>query len=570
VALGVATAALAVAQAWLLATAITDAFRDGGSLDALWPTLVPLAAVFGARAGIAWAQEFVARLCSAAIKSELRTKLLAAAATPVPGRAGPPSGEIVALATRGLDALDNYFARYVPQLVLAGIVPLVVVVCLSASDLLAGLTVLVTLPIIPFFMALIGSMTVRRRQRRWNALARLSSHFLDVVAGLPTLRIFGRGEAQLERLERVTDEYRRESLGTLRIAFLSAMALELAATISIALVAVGVGIELDNGTLGLHTGLFVLVLAPEAYLPLRQLGASYHASEEGLTAAARALAVIEAAAAGGDGPGVDETPAVDEGPPAPGRALPRIAAVRVHAVGVRHEGRDLDAPAAASLAIERGRVAGVAGPSGSGKSTLLETILGLRTPDEGFVELIPDDGRALALADVDREAWHRRVAWVPQHPYCFPGTLAENVRLGRPEAGDAEVEAALARVGLAGVDSTIRLGEGGTGISSGQRRRIGVARALLRGGDVLLFDEPTAGLDVESERTVLAAIRDAARNGAAVLLVAHRPAALAIADTITEISARPSSSRNADGPAGGPVDGGGEPATESTLAGATA
>jgi ATP-binding cassette subfamily C protein CydCD len=552
VALGVATAALAVAQAWLLAVAISSAFQDEAGLAALWPTLIPLAAVFASRAIIAWAQEFVARLCSAAIKSELRMRLLAAAATPAPGHEARPSGEIVALATRGLDALDNYFARYVPQLALAAIVPLVVVVCLLASDVLAGITVLVTLPIIPIFMALIGSMTVRRRKRRWNALARLSSHFLDVVAGLTTLRIFGRGEAQLERLEKVTDDYRRESLGTLRIAFLSALALELAATISIALVAVGVGLELVDGVLGLQTGLFVLVLAPEAYLPLRQLGASYHASEEGLTAAASALAVIEEAAARAPesvpGPAeVAATRARVSSPPA------TLASVRVTGATVSHPGRALSAPFDASLSIERGLVAGVAGPSGSGKSTLIEVVLGLRAPTAGRVELIGKDGSVTPLAGIDRAAWHARVAWVPQHPYCFPGTIAENLRLGRPEATDADVENALARVGLADLDPRMRLGEGGSGISSGQRRRIGVARALLRGGDLLLLDEPTAGLDVEAERTVLGTIRAAAhRDGRAVLLVAHRPAALSIADSTTEIRSR--AERETGQPAGGPSE----------------
>jgi ATP-binding cassette subfamily C protein CydCD len=535
VALGVVTAVLAVAQAWLLATAISGAFEGGAGVDALWPTLLPLAAVLTARAVVAWAQELAARLCSAAVKSELRMKLIAAAAAPRPDRDARPSGEIVALATRGLDALDGYFARYLPQLVLAGLVPIVVVVCLLASDVVAGLTVLITLPLIPFFMALIGSMTVRRRQRRWNTLARLSSHFLDVVAGLPTLRIFGRGVAQVERLEAVTDEYRRESLGTLRIAFLSAFALELAATLSIALVAVGVGLELVNGAIRLQTGLFVIVLAPEAYLPLRQLGASFHASEEGLTAAASALAVIEEAAASGP----REEPAAGFEPRPEPRPLPAtLRSVRVESVTVRHRGRALEAPSEASLTIRSGQVTGIAGPSGSGKSTLIEVILGLRTADSGRVDLLGDDG-PIPLEQVDLAEWRRRVAWVPQHPYCFPGTISENLRLGSPSATDLDVEVALARVGLGELDPKTRLGEGGTGISSGQRRRIGVARALLRGGDLLIFDEPTAGLDVESEVSVLEAIREAAHDeGRAVLLVAHRPAALLTADTIANVSAR--------------------------------
>jgi ATP-binding cassette subfamily C protein CydCD len=381
-------------------------------------------------------------------------------------------------------------------------------------------------------MALIGSMTVRRRKRRWNALARLSSHFLDVVAGLPTLRIFGRGVAQVERLEAVTDEYRRESLGTLRIAFLSAFALELAAMLSIALVAVGVGLELVDGLLSLQTGLFVLVIAPEAYLPLRQLGASFHASEEGLTAAASVLAMIDEAANARPEEVGEEAGALTV-PPIP------LCSIRIDSVTVRHSGRDLSAPVEASLVVRSGQVTGVAGPSGSGKSTLIEVMLGLRRPDAGRVELLGEDGLVVPLNKVDPAAWHARVSWVPQHPYCFPGTVAENLRLGRPQATDSEVSATLARAGLGDLDPRTRLGEGGTGISSGQRRRIGVARALLRGGDLMIFDEPTAGLDVESEAAVLAAIRAAAHEqGRAVLLVAHRPAALRVADTVTTIESR--------------------------------
>ncbi len=545
--LGIATAGLAVVQAWLLAVAISAAFVRGSSVEALWPTLIPLAAVFAARAAIAWGQEATARLSSARVKSELRMQLLAAAATPGSGRELPPSGEVVALATRGLDALDAYFARYLPQLVLACIVPVVVVVCLFASDQLAGITVLLTLPLIPLFMALIGSMTVRRRKRRWNALARLSSHFLDVVAGLPTLRIFGRGPAQLERLAAVTDEYRRESMGTLRIAFLSAFALELAATLSIALVAVGVGLELVDGLLSLQTGLFVLVLAPEAYLPLRQLGASFHASEEGLTAAASALAVIDEAArsrsgapAGGSG-AAERAGRKRRGPERGGDLVPPplpLSAVRIDSVSVRHGGRDLVAPFEASLVVRSGEVTGLAGPSGSGKSTLVEVLLGLRRPDSGHVELAGAGG-AISLDSVDRAAWHARVSWVPQHPYCFPGTVADNLRLASPDAADEEVAAALERAGLAELDPRTRLGEGGTGISSGQRRRVGVARALLRGGDLMIFDEPTAGLDVKAEATVLAAIRSAAHEqGRAVLLIAHRPAALRVADTVATVESR--------------------------------
>ena len=517
---------------------------EGADVEVLRGTLIALAVVLTGRAVIAWAQEAVARRCSAAVKSSLRLRLLRHVALNLPDlQDGRASGEVAALTTRGLDSLDAYFGRYLPQVALAVIVPIVVLACLATSDAVATITVALTLPIIPFFMALIGSYTVRRRQRRWEALARLSGHFLDVVAGLATLRIFGRAEAQLGRLERVTDDYRRESMETLRIAFLSAFALEMAATLSVAMVAVGVGLRLVDGLMALQTGLFVLILAPEAYLPLRQLGASYHASEEGLEAAGRVFAIIERAEPGGEDP--DQTASASTATSQPGALLAAGVEpgpggeIRIVGVTVRQPGRGIWAPFEASLTLRPGEIAGLAGPSGVGKSTLIDVLLGLRTPDAGSVELVDAGGTHVPVASFNRASWHRQVAWVPQHPYCFPGTLADNVRLGAPDATDSEVREALRTVGMAELDLEAPIGEGGTGLSSGQRRRLGVARALLKPARILILDEPTAGLDTESEATVLAAVRTAARSrGQAVLLVAHRPAALQIADCVVTIESR--------------------------------
>jgi ATP-binding cassette subfamily C protein CydCD len=535
-------ALLAVSQAWLLATAISSAFMDGADVTLLQATLIALGVVLAGRAAIAWAQESVARRCSAAVKSNLRMRLLRHAAAPRPARRdATPSGEVVALATRGLDALDAYFARYLPQLVLAGIVPVVVVICLAFADAVAAITVALTVPLIPLFMALIGSATERRRERRWDALARLSGHFLDVVAGLPTLRAFGRAGAQLGRLERVTDDYRRESMATLRVAFLSAFALELAATLSVALVAVGVALRLVDGSMAFRTGLFVLILAPEAYLPWRQLGASFHASEEGLAAAGEVFRIIETgprADTDRRGSGSSST----AGATVPGNRAPSCGAIRIEGVTVSQVGRALEAPYLATFEVRRGEVMALAGPSGVGKSTLIDVILGLRSADSGNVMVVPLDPAMpeVEVATLDPESWHRRVAWVPQHPFCFAGTVAANVRLAFPDASDATVCEALAEVGLDDLDPGTLLGESGTGLSSGQRRRLGVARALLKDADVLILDEPTAGLDSEAEAAVLAAVRAAADvKRQIVLLVAHRPAALAIADSTVTVVSRP-------------------------------
>ncbi len=528
VCLGVAIALLAVVQAWLLARAISGAFMGGEGLGDLASVLAGLAIVLAARAILGWGADVVAQRISGAVKADLRIRLLERSLALGPRWAATQaSGEVALLATRGLDALDGYFGRYLPQVALAAIVPVTVVVCLLAVDVVAALTVAITVPLIPVFMVLIGKMSAAHRSRRWTALGRLAHRFTDVVAGLPTLRAYGRADDQVAILRRITDSYRTTTMATLRVAFLSAMTLELLATISVAMVAVGIGLRLAVGEMMLEVGLFALVLAPEAYLPLRRLGSEFHAGEEGVTSAARAFEIID-------------TPVLlaEGGLPVPAG----IAAIRVVGLSVEQPGRGIAAPSSTSLAVRRGEVVAVTGPSGAGKSTLLAVILGLVEPSAGRVVVVGDDdgggwrGGGTDVRDLDPGAWRARVAWVPQAPYLFAGSVAENVRLGAPDAGDESVVAALAAVGLADVPPDRVLGERGSGLSGGQRRRVGIARALVRHADVLLLDEPTAGLDESAETAVLAAVRGAAARGAAVLLVAHRPGAVAGADRNVEVS----------------------------------
>lgn len=520
--LGFASAALAIAQAVLLADAITAAVERRAAVADLSAVLTALAIVLAARAIVGWANESAANRASAGIKSGIRMALLRHVVELGPRwAAGAQSGALVALATRGIDALDGYFARYLPQLVLATVLPIAVVLTILPADPLSALIVALTIPVIVVFLALIGMATGAQRKRRWHALARLSHHFLDVVTGLPTLRAFGRSRVQMAALEVVTDAYRRETLRALRVAFLSAFVLEMGATLSVAVVAVGIGLRLVDGQLDLRTGLFVLILAPEAYLPLRALGTQFHASEEGLEAAEAAFEVIE-------------TPLPRGGTRTDVPDL-RSGELRVDRVSVRQPGRAIEAPSDVSFTVRGGEMVALAGPSGVGKTTLLEVLAGLVSADEGTVVAAGPDG-SVPVAELDPSAWRSHVGYVAQEPYLFPGSVADNVRLAAPAATAAEIMDALASVGLGGLDPAMPLGEGGSGLSTGQRRRIAIARAVVRDAPLLLLDEPTAGLDEATERQVLATVHALARrDGRAVVVVAHRSAALASADRIVDV-----------------------------------
>lgn len=524
VVLGLAGAGLVVGQAMLMAEIVVGAFEDGLDGAALRTPLLLLAAVALGRALVAWLTELAAHRAGAAVKSELRGRLLERAADLGPGRIDKQrTGSLVALATRGVDALDDYFSRYLPQLGLAVVVPVAVLARIVTEDWVSAAIIVVTLPLIPLFMILIGMATQSRMDRQWRMLSRLSGHFLDVVAGLPTLKVFGRAKAQAESIRAITDDYRRATMRTLRIAFLSSFALELLATLSVALVAVTIGMRLVHGELDLYTGLVILILAPEAYLPLRQVGAQYHAAAEGLAAAEQIFDVLE-------------TP---DAHPGGGALLPAGAPLRIEidAVAVRYEGRGEDSPGPVSLTVGPGEVVALTGPSGAGKSTLLQVLLGFVEPTAGRVRVAGVD-----LAELSRRQWRERIAWVPQRPHLFAGTIAENVRLARPEASEADVAEALHHAGAAEFVATLplgvqtALGEGGVGLSAGQRQRLALARAFLADRPVLLLDEPTAALDGETEAAVVDAVRRLA-VGRTVLLVVHRPALLAVADRVVPMAA---------------------------------
>lgn len=513
-AVAVVTAGLVLVQAELLARGIEGAFLGGAGIGELTPLLIGLVVVVAGRGVLTWAGEVAAHRASADVIRQLRARLVVHTLRLGPRHPGlPPTGELATLATRGLDGMEGYFGRYLPTLLVAAVVPVLVAARIVAADWVSGLVVALTVPLIPIFMVLIGLHTERSTRRQWRTLAVLGHHFLDLVSGLDVLVAFGRARRQSDRMRSLAEDYRRATMRTLRVAFLSALALELLATLSVALVAVAVGLRLVEGQLDLVTALVVLILVPEVYLPLRAVGARFHDSAEGLAAATEVFAVLE-------------TPTPTSGGRAPAPDPARMP-IRLHRVGV--DGRGARVLDGLDLTIEPGTLLGIRGASGAGKSTLLDLLLGLRIPDTGRITVGGTD-----LADIDRDAWLRRVAWLPQRPLLVAGTVAANIRLGDPDAGRSRVHAA-ARAAALDVPLGTVLGENGTGLSTGQVRRVALARAVLTDRGLMLLDEPTEGVDADTAAAIVAALPGLTAGRTAVV-VSHRAEVLAACDRVIDLA----------------------------------
>ncbi|MBE1536342.1 thiol reductant ABC exporter subunit CydD [Actinomadura algeriensis] len=499
---------LLVVQAELLARAVA-----GLSVGPLpW-----LAGAVAGRAVLAWASELVAGRAAARVKAGLRGALLGAGA-------GGGAGARVTLLTRGLDAVDPFFIGYVPQLLAACVVPVLVLVRLAAADWASALVVAVTVPLVPVFGALVGLRTAVLTERQWGSLRRLGGHFRDVLAGLPTLRSFGRAGHQSGVVRELAGEHRRATVGALRVAFLSSLVLELVCALSVALVAVPVGLRLLDGSMVLSTGLLVLLLTPEVFSPLRAMGTRFHASAEGVAAAGEVFEALDGVPSAAPG-----------GSPVRGVGVREAPEIVLEEVTVRYPGSGVAALDGVSLRVAPGERVAVTGPSGAGKSTLLLVLAGLVVPDSGRVLVDGTD-----LRELDPRVWRERVGWVPQRPHLFAASVADNVRLGDPGADEERVVEAV-RAAAAGefVEGLPRgyatvLGDGGAGLSAGQRQRLAVARAYLSGGAVMLLDEPTARLDLRSERLLVEA---AGRllEGRTAVIVAHRPAFAGAADRVVRL-----------------------------------
>mgnify|MGYP000862608917 CR=1 FL=1 len=533
VVLGAVTAVLVIVQARLLSDVIVSISSDGGDWQDVRDTVAILAAVFVVRASIVWLSEVAAVRASASAKQELRQAAMAHVIALGPqGPAAAAPGETAALVTRGVDALDGYYARYLPQLMLAVIVPVAVLLTMWGQDILSTVIVAVTIPLIPIFMVLIGLYTRSQVDRQWRTLSVLSGHFLDLVSGLPALKAFGRAKTQAEAIRAIGDRYRSTTMGVLRVSFLSSLALELLATLSVALVAVSVGLRLAEGQIAYSVALFVLILAPEAYLPLRLVGQHFHAAAEGLGAADRVFTILETPLPTGGSVRLPDGP----------------VRLTLEGVAVTYPGRPRPALGGVTFTAEPGTVTAIVGGSGGGKSTLIAALLGFVPLSAGSVRAEAGDISA-PIDDLDLTAWRSRIAWLPQQSHVVDAdltatpTVLEAVTLRVPDAGPELAWAALTAAGLAdevralpdGIDTP--LAADGSGLSIGQLQRLSLARALLGAADVVLLDEPTAALDPRTEDVVVEAITQVAARGATVLVVAHRPALVAVAHQLVRIEA---------------------------------
>ena len=522
VALGFAVALLVLLQATLIAYVVARAF-DGASLRAVSTGLALLLVTFAVRGLLAWSFEVAGSRAAASVLSQLRLALVEHRLRTQPlALDGTEAGEVSAAAVQGVDGLEAYFGRYLPQLVLAAMVPVAVLFWVAVIDPISAGIMLLTLPLVPVFMWLIGRATADKTRERWLALRLLSNHFLDVVRGLPTLKAFNRGAAQREIISDVSERYRRATMSTLRVAFLSGSVLELAATLGVALVAVTVGVRLVDGGLGLQAGLTVLVLAPELYQPIRQLATQFHASSDGLAAADRILTLLD-------------TPAVVSDRGRSFAPSPTGAPVRFEAVSFAYPSRDGLVLDELDLELLPGESVALVGPSGAGKSTVVNLLLRFAEPTAGRITVGGVD-----LAECRADAWRRLVAWVPQRPTIFRGTVADNIGLGAVTTNGRRITDAAV---LAGADRFVRalphgydtvVGDGGRPLSAGQRRRIALARAFARGAPLVLLDEPTADLDPTSAAVIGEAV-ERLRVGRTVLVVAHDPALVRHADRIVAL-----------------------------------
>ena len=539
VALGFIAGLFTIAQAWLFAQTVDRAFLEGHGLDALQRILAALAAVILIRAALSWGTEISAKAIATRVKNDLRARLLAHIDALGPSyTAANQTGAFSAALVEGIESLDAYYSQYLPQLLVSAIVPTSILFFVFPLDWLSGLVLLLTAPLIPMFMILIGKGAEVVTHRQYDTLTRLAAQFLDSLQGLTTLKLFGRSRDYAAQVAALSNRFRDVTLSVLRITFLSALALELLATISTAVIAVEVGLRLLYGKLLFEQALFLLVIAPEFYIPMRMLGLRFHAGMSGVSAARRIFEIL-------DTPVPESVSMPEVGAKTRGAEIRNLISLR--SLTFTYPESDRPALENVTLDIPRGRHTALIGPSGAGKSTLFQILLGFLHPQSG--EILVDGlsiapGRAVEVqASLNSPVWRSRVSWVSQTPHLFNDTIAENIRLGAPHASlDAVQDAARA----ARLDAFIQslpqgyetiIGERGARLSGGERQRLALARAFLKNADLILLDEPTANLDPVNEALLREATEDLlAAGGRTIVTIAHRLETVARADQIVVLA----------------------------------
>ena len=512
-------AALTIMQSALLAHLITQVFEQNKVIKSLNSLVIVLALVFISKALLSYISERIAAVASASIRRDLRLQLVDRIfSTDAASKKGP--AELSLLATRGVDNLDPYFAKFIPQLFIASVVPLIVGLAIAYKDFLSGIVIICTIPLIPLFGILIGRFTASATQKKWQSLAILSGYYLDLISGIATLKLFGRSKQQINNLQKVGDDYRSETMKVLRISFLSSLALEIIATLSVALIAVTIGLRLVNGSITLQTGLFVLVLAPEVYWPIRQVSAQFHAASDGVEAANRIFEILE-------------TPLSTAN-----NSISGVTEISWSDLTVEFEGREkLLIPAAN---IKSGVVNLIAGPSGSGKSTLISILMGFKSDYFGDVFVKSKNGSA-KLTDLDKELWRKQLSWLPQEPHFQNATIFEVLGQIKNDLSKDEATQVLASAGLDisdmpnGLDT--ELGGLNEALSIGQRRKVALARALIKPSSIVILDEPSASVDDASELIIAEVIKSLSQQGKIVLVVSHRENLISNVDSVIHFGA---------------------------------
>ncbi|KJR46971.1 Transport ATP-binding protein CydD [Desulfosporosinus sp. I2] len=533
VGMGIGIALLVVTQAWLFSQVVGEVFLEGATLASVWKFLCLILGIIVLRAVLQWVSEVSAHQVASYIKSSLRERLIrhVVCLGPIYIR-GERSGELITTVVDGIESLEEYFTKYLPQLLLAAVIPLLILGLVVPLDWQTGLILLLTGPLIPIFMILIGKLAQKKSLQQWQSLSWMSAHFLDVLQGITTLKVFGRSKDQIRVIERVSNSFRKATLSVLRIAFLSALILEFLATMSTALVAVSIGLRLVNGTFSYSLGLFLLLLAPEFYTPLRTLGSNFHAGLSGVNASRRIFEILDLPLMSNKGYDLNYPDDKNSHIPPTVKGLPLDFQISFKQVSLTYQSGEAAALKGINFSLHCGEKVALVGPSGAGKTSIAELLLRFIEPSDGEIFI-----NEQTLKTISADNWREHISYVPQNPYLFAGSIAENIQLGRPSMTLEEVQSAaqeaLAHDFIVGFPNgyETHLGEGGTRLSGGQAQRIAIARAFLHNTPLLILDEATSNLDPESEYEVQQALKRL-MQGKTALIIAHRLSTIREADRI--------------------------------------